>query len=180
MIEPQDATGEVAELYEDIQRDMGIPFVPNMDKALAISPNTLKGTWGVLKNVFLQTSLPMSMAMMILYKIAARNKCNYCGSIHRVNCMASGVDSDMLAALESDLSSLSPLRVQAIVRFAEKCAFEPSSLTDDDYEDVRAQGVSDEEIVEIVSLAALGNYLDTIAESLKLEVDDIIAQALKS
>ena len=54
------------------------------------------------------------------------------------------------------------------------------SLTDADYEEVRNQGVSDEEMVEIIALAALGNYLDTIANSLKLPVDDFIAQALAS
>jgi hypothetical protein len=58
MIEEAEASGEVAELYADIQRDMGIPFVPNIDKALANSPNALRGTWEVLKNVFLQTSWP--------------------------------------------------------------------------------------------------------------------------
>ncbi len=180
MIEEQDAQGEVAELYGDIQRVMGIPFVPNIDKALALAPNALRGTWEVLRNVFLETSLPMSLAMMILFKVAATNKCNYCGSLHRANCMASGVDADMLAAIENDLETLSPLRVQAIVKFAEKCAASPRSLVDADYDAVRSQGVSDEEIVEIVSLAALGNYLDTIADSLKIEVDDMIAEALAS
>ncbi|HIF10173.1 MAG TPA: hypothetical protein EYQ81_10260 [Sneathiellales bacterium] len=180
MIEPQDAQGEVAEIYGDIQREMGIPFVPNLDKALALAPNALRGTWEAVRNVFLRTSLPMSLAMMILFKVAATNKCNYCGSLHKANCMASGVDADMLEALENDLESLSPLRVQAIVKFAEKCAAAPHSLTDGDYDAVRSQGVSDEEIVEIVTLAALGNYLDTIADALKLEVDDMIAQALAS
>ncbi len=94
--------------------------------------------------------------------------------------MASGVDADMLEALENDLDSLAPLRVQAIIKFAGKCATAPYSLLDGDYDAVRSQGVSDAEIVEIITLAALGNYLDTIADSLKIEVDDMIAQALAS
>jgi alkylhydroperoxidase family enzyme len=65
------------------------------------------------------------------------------------------------------------------VGFARKCATDRHSLVDADYENLREQGISDEEIVEIVSLAALGNYLDTIADSLKLEVDEAIAQALQ-
>ena len=178
MIEVEEATGEVAELYEEIQRDMGIPFVPNIDKALAGAPNVLRGTWEVTKNVFLQTSLPMSLAMMILYKIASANNCEYCSSIHKVNCMSSGIDEETLAALENDLESLSPVRVQIIIRFAEKCAFDRFSLTDADYDEVRAQGISDEEMIEIVGLTALGTYLDIIADSLKLDVDDVIKQAL--
>jgi alkylhydroperoxidase family enzyme len=70
------------------------------------------------------------------------------------------------------------MRIQVIVRFAEKCAFEHGNMSDEDYEQVRAQGVSEEEIIEIVALAALGTYLDVMADSLKLNVDDVIAQAL--
>jgi hypothetical protein len=38
--------------------------------------------------------------------------------------------------------------------------------------------VGDRELVEIVGLAALGNYMDTLA--LKVEVDEIVSQALAS
>jgi len=133
----------------------------------------------VLRNVFLQTSLPTSLAAMILYTVAAANKCNYCGSIHKVTCRTVGIDEDTLAALDSDLAGLSPRRVQAIVAFAKKCATDRQSLVDADYDSIREQGVSDEEMVEIISLAALGNYLDTLADSLKVEVDEAIAQALQ-
>jgi alkylhydroperoxidase family enzyme len=57
---------------------------------------------------------------------------------------------------------------------------EPQNLVGDDYEGVREQGVSEEEIVEIISLAALGNFLDTIADSLKLDVDEAISAALQN
>jgi uncharacterized peroxidase-related enzyme len=178
-IQETEASGEVADIYDEIQREMGIPFVPNIDKMLAISPSALAGKWQVLRNVFLQTSLPTSLAAMILYTVAAANKCNYCGSIHKVTCRTVGIDEDTLAALDSDLTGLSPRRVQAIVAFAKKCATDRQSLVDADYDSIREQGVSDEEIVEIISLAALGNYLDTLADSLKVEVDEAIAQALQ-
>ncbi len=171
-IQESEASGEVAPIYEEIQRELGIPFVPNIDKALA-------GKWQLFRHVFLGTSLPTSLAAMILYTVAAANKCVYCGSIHKVTCRTVGVDEETLAALDSNLAGLSPRRVQAIVSFAKKCATDRHSLGDADYEKLREQGISDEEIVEIVSLAALGNYLDTIADSLKLEVDEAIAQALQ-
>jgi uncharacterized peroxidase-related enzyme len=178
-IQESEASGEVAPIYEEIQRELGIPFVPNIDKTLAISPKALAGKWQLFRNVFLGTSLPASLAAMILYTVAAANKCNYCGSSHKVTCRTVGVDEETLAALDSNLAGLSPRRVQAIVAFAKKCATDRHSLGDADYESLREQGISDEEIVEIVSLAAPGNYLDTIADSLKLEVDEAIAQALQ-
>ena len=68
---------------------------------------------------------------------------------------------------------MTPRRVQQIVKFAQKCASAPATVTDDDYESVRAEGVSDEEIVEIIALAALGNYLDTLADAIRVDVDDV-------
>ncbi len=68
------ATGEVAEVYNDIKRVMEIPFVLNIHKFAAGSPKVLAGTWDVFRNIFLQTSLPMSLASMILYSIAAARK----------------------------------------------------------------------------------------------------------
>lgn len=170
---------EVAATFAEIQRELGIPFVPNIGKTLALSPSALKGYWAVFNNVFMKTSLPNSLAAMILYTIASANNCNYCGSIHKVTCRTVGIDEETLSALDNNLSALAPKRVQAIVSFARKCAMDPQSLISTDYEGLYEQGISDEEVVEIISLAALGNYLDTIADSLKLDVDEAIAEALQ-
>jgi uncharacterized peroxidase-related enzyme len=178
-IQENETGGEVSDIFAEIQRELGIPFVPNISKALAHSPTALKGYWAVFNQVFLKTSLPNSVAAMILYSIASANNCNYCGSIHKVTCRAVGIDEDTLSALDNNLGALAPKRVQAIVSFARKCAMEPQSLVDDDYQAVRDLGIGDDEIVEIISLAALGNYLDTIADSLKLNVDEAISEALQ-
>jgi alkylhydroperoxidase family enzyme len=49
---------------------------------------------------------------------------------------------------------------------------------EEDYEAVREQGVTDEEIVELIVIAAVANFSDTMADALKLEVDESVAQAL--
>jgi uncharacterized peroxidase-related enzyme len=167
------AEGEVAEVFDEIKRVMEIPFVPNIMKSQGLSASALKGTWGALSNVFLRTNLPMSLASMILYSIAAARNCEYCSAVHKMTCKTVGIDEDTLAALEKDLEALTPRRVQQIVKFAQKCAAAPATVTEEDYEGVRAEGVSDEEIVEIVALAALGNYLDTLADAIRVDVDDV-------
>lgn len=70
------------------------------------------------------------------------------------------------------------LRVREIIRFARRCARTPYAVTEEDYEMVRNYGISDEEIVEIVSLAAVGNYFDTLADALKLETDSFYKEGL--
>ena len=178
LVEENEASGQVAEVYDNIKQVMEIPFVPNIDKAMAAAPNALSGSWDVLRQVFLQTSLPMSLASMIMFSIATAKKCQYCSAVHQVTCTTLGVEEDTLAALQDDLSAVAPERVQAIVKFAQKCAMDPQGLTAENYDAVRAQGMSDAEIIEVITLAALGNYLDTLADALKVPVDSVFRDAL--
>lgn len=166
------ATREIAEVFDDIKRTMEIPFVPNILKSQGMSESALKGLWGVFSNVFLSTQLPISLAAMILYRIASEHKCEYCSAVHKMTCKTVGMDEETLAALENDLENLRPMRIQKIVAFAEQCAIHPQTITAQDHDQLRAEGISDEEITEIIALAALGNYLDTLADSLQINVDD--------
>jgi len=179
-IEEAEATGDIADIYADIQRAMGIPFVPEVDKILANAPNTLRGTWAAVDQIMLKSSLPAALSSMILYSISSANNCQYCAPMFKATCMSAGIDNETLAALDRDLDGLSPVRVQSIVKFAQKCARDRAHLSDADYESVRAQGVSEPEILEIIALAALANFLNTIADSLKLEIDHPIAQMLRA
>ena len=56
------------------------------------------------------------------------------------------------------------------IRFALKAAIEPTTLSASDFDGLRDEGMSDE---EIVALAALGNYLDTVADAMHLDIDDV-------
>jgi alkylhydroperoxidase family enzyme len=97
---------------------------------------------------------------------------------HEVTCRTLGIDEETLAQLVEDLGAVNPLRVKAIIEFALKAAKHPQELVAEDYEYVRDQGVSDEEIVEIILIAAVGVFSDILADSLKIEVDAITRQAL--
>ncbi len=178
LTQEDEADGDVAEVFDDIKRVLEIPFVLNIHKAMATSPTALAGTWDLFRNVFLQTSLPMPLASMILFSIANKKNCQYCSSVHQATCQSLGVDEETLAAIDHDLEALAPRRVQAIVKFAQKCALDPQSLAAADYEAVREQGVDDGELVEIISLAALANYLDTLADAMKIEVDSVFREAV--
>ncbi len=179
MLEEQEATGEVAQVFDDIKREANIPFIPHFFRTLAASPPALAGTWDAQLKIYMQTTLPMSLKTMILFSIAAARQCKYCSALHEVTCRTLGIDEETLGALVKDLDTLAPRRVQEIIKFALKCAEKPSSLTEADYDHVREQGVSDEELTEIIALAAFGVYLVILAGGLKVEVDSVFKQALE-
>ena len=178
LVEEDEATGEVAALYEEIKREMMVPEVPNFFKALAVSPAALAIEWAAFKAMIEHRTLPQSLAAMISYAIAEQNECQYCSASHELSCRTLGIDEETLHKLVNDLPNLTPERIRATIQFALKVARSPKSLVREDYDDLRAQGVSDEELVEIIQLAAMGSSGDVLADALKVDVDRAVTEAL--
>ena len=57
-------------------------------------------------------------------------------------------------------------------------AHDRKNLVAEDYARVRAQGISEAEIVEIILIAAVGIFNDTVADALMIQVDDEVVEAL--
>jgi uncharacterized peroxidase-related enzyme len=178
LIEEEEATGEVARIYAEVKRDMQLPIVPNWVRALAVSPAALAAYWDFTRSFYQHTTLPESLTSMILFAIAETANCQYCSAGHELTCRTLGVDEETLRALVEDLGNVSPERVRAIIEFALKVSRDPQGLIPEDYERVREQGVTDEELVEIILIAAIGKFNDTLADALKIEVDPMVAEAL--
>lgn len=178
MVEEEDATDDVARIYTEVKREYQIPFVPNMAKALAVSPAALAMHWDFSRSLLQHSTLPQALTAMILYSVAETGNCEYCSAGNELTCRTLGVDEETLSALVKDLENVSPERIQAIIGFALKAAHDPQRLVAEDFERVREQGITDEEMVEIIFIAAVGNYADTLADALKIEVETMVADAL--
>jgi uncharacterized peroxidase-related enzyme len=177
-ISPGEPSPETEELFSEILRVTGSPQLTNMWKTLANSLPVLTGTWRMFHSVFFQTNLPIPVKAMIMFSISSANQCTYCSAFLEVTCRTLGVEEASLRSIVGDLDSLNPERVQVIIRFAQRCARSPYSMTEEEFDTLRNFGINDEEILEIISLAAMGNYFDTIADSLKMETDDFFIQQL--
>jgi uncharacterized peroxidase-related enzyme len=178
VIEEQDATGDIARIYAEYRREMQVPFIPNMTKALAASPAALNIHWDFTRSFLKHTTLPQALTAMILYTIAETGNCEYCSAGNELTCRILGVDEETLSALVKDLGNVSPERIRAIIGFALKAAHDPQRLVAEDFERVREQGITDEELVEIIFIAAVGNFSDTLADALKIEVESMVVEAL--
>jgi alkylhydroperoxidase family enzyme len=178
MIEEDEATGEVAQIYADIRREMGLAYIPNAAKAMAVSPAALGIFCDLTRSYNRRANLPQSLISMILYTIAKSSDCKYCSATNELACRTYGVDEDALETLVEDLPSFTPQRVRVIIEFALKVAHDRKNLVPEDYEKVRAQGISEAELVEIILIAAIGVLNDTVADALMIEVDNEVIEAL--
>ena len=179
IIEEDHAHGEVAEIYSDLKRDLQLPFVPNLVKAMASSPEMLSFFGKLWVASIEHRTLPESLASMIGYTIATKSNCTYCSASNELTCRTLGVDETTLDLLIRDLGNLNPERVQAIIDFALKVAKHPQELVREDYDLLRTQGVTDGEIVEIIITAAMSVMSDIVADALQVDVDQTIASALE-
>lgn len=178
-IQEADAGREIAGIYEEIKQELQIPYVPNYFKAMAGSADMLTLGWTAYHATHTYRSLPEALVSMIGYTIATKKQCAYCSANNEINCRALGMDEQTLESLVSNLESVTPLRVRAIIDFAWQVANQPQSLTMADYDYLRDQGVTDEEILEIIMIAAMCVFQTVVSDALKIEVDPQTEMALK-
>lgn len=78
MIEEEDATGQVLEIYEDIKNKLGIDFVPNMYKAMALRPAFLEAQWHKINAVMTTPGkLDPLTREIVAVAVASVMGCNY-------------------------------------------------------------------------------------------------------
>ena len=54
MISEEEAHGKVKEIYDEIRSSLGIDFVPNMYKVMAVKPDFLEANWQKVKSVMVK------------------------------------------------------------------------------------------------------------------------------
>lgn len=145
-IEISDATIEQKELLDRVERALGL--VPNMTKVMAHSPALLDG--------YLQLSAAVSSGTLdagvrerIAITVAEVNRCEYCLSAHTyVGAHVAKVDEAELDRARR-AQSADP-HTDAVLRLAAAVVRGRGEVSDAVFEDVRAAGVSEQEVAEVV------------------------------
>lgn len=177
-VEEDEATGDIAEIFDEIRRLTQLPYVPNGIKSASASPATLHAYFSMFKEFMSRTSLPDVLISVILYTVASSNQCAYCSTLNELSCRVYGIDDANLAAMINNVEQVTPERVRAIVRFVLKAVHSPKEVSAEDLDLLRAQGITDEEISEILFTAAMGMMNDILADTPKIETDRMVAESL--
>ena len=101
MIEENEATGKVKEIFEDIKQKRNIKFVNNFWKMLANEPDTLERTWNSLQQVMKKGALDEMTKELIYIAVSITNSCEYCIKSHSSAAIKKGASKDMLAELNA-------------------------------------------------------------------------------
>ena len=99
MIEENEATGKVKEVYEDIKKKRNVKFITNFWKMLANEPDTLERTWDSLQQVMKKGALDEMTKELIYVAVSMANSCEYCIKSHSIAAKKQGASKEMLAEL---------------------------------------------------------------------------------
>ena len=100
-VEESRASEEVKQIYEEIKETFGVPFVPNIFKAMANSPDYLKVTWDRFKVIMGSGKLSPKTKQVIALAVSATNNCEYCVNAHTATLKQMGYGDEELTELMS-------------------------------------------------------------------------------
>lgn len=138
----------------------------------AIRPDILSATWTLLKAILIEGKLPHTLKQMIALTLSIQNDCRYCSVAHRGALEAMGVPHEVIesALRDPDMHNVPPAQ-RVVLRFALKVARTPKEVTEDDYAALQKAGFGSGEVMEIVMMAALNQFLNTWADASAIPLD---------
>lgn len=171
----QDACVETQAIYDDSMRTLGIPFVLNWLKCQGENPVILRGNWEKLKNTLLIGDVPNVLKQIIIHNISKKKECNYCATVHGIfaNSMSDVLTAESDFILTENLTNdIIPSSYKAAIKIITNAALNPQSFREEDVENLKQEGFSSTEIIELLSLADFVNMATTIADISGIKVDN--------
>lgn len=157
LLKPDEATGEIAEIFEDIRRVKGPNFLTPTWGFFALDVDLLRHWWGLTKRLQMASgALPKPLLNSISLVCAAEVDCPRCINNHQTHLIEhfAMTEADVVEILNFESSTKIDPKTKAVLRFARKVAF-AEGTTEEDFAELRRHGISDVGVAEIVSMAML-------------------------
>ncbi|MGU3652635.1 carboxymuconolactone decarboxylase family protein [Mycolicibacterium sp. A43C] len=167
LVDPDTATGNTKEQLDQIRAAFGT--VPAMFKTVANSPAALISMWSAFGAFGSSSSLGAALGEQIAVAVANKNSCEYCLAAHSALGRKAGVSREEMVAAQTGQSD--DTKTAAILGFALNLVEQRGHIATDDVEALRATGVTDEQIVEIVAQVALNIFTNYVNVALAVPVD---------
>lgn len=166
VIDPKTATGEARQLLDAVQSSLGM--VPNFIRVLANSPAALSAFLG-MHAISGAGSLDPKTRERIALAVAEQNACQYCVSAHTAIGRKIGLDAQELLA--NRMGQSSDAKAAAALSFARALVEQTGRVSQADFDEVRAAGHTDAEIIEIITHVAMNIFTNLLGKSTQVDID---------
>lgn len=173
MIPEDKAEGLVLEQYQTAQKSTG--YIPNYVKTFSLHPEVYEA-WSKLIGA-IRSKMRMRRYELVTFAAAMQLECTYCmlahGSILRKNFYS----AEQLISIVKDFrnAGLPPEEV-AMMSYAQKIIVSAHQINEEDIEDLRKFGLSDEEILDITLACTARSFFSKTLDALDAVPDAIYAE----
>ncbi len=174
-VPPDAASGEVAEYYDRQRAAWGV--LPNYAACFSSRPDVARAWDGL--NGAVRDGMDRRRFELATIAAARELRSTYCTAAHSKflrDVCGDGVSFQALAADPSGATLVDADR--AVYEFATKVARDASSVTSDDVARLRAAGLSDRDVADVVFAVAARAFFTKVLDGLGAELDPATATAL--
>src|SRR5210317_2116605 len=168
-VEVSEADGRLAEIYKELTKKRG--KVSNILKVHSLNPEAMGNHLDLYMTLmFGKSGLSRAEREAVAVVVSAINDCAYCVNHHAEALRRYIKDDETLEMLMTadGLETLEP-RLSNIVRHAEKLTSAPSAMTESDLGELRAEGLSDKDILDLTLIVGYFNFVNRIAMGLGVD-----------
>ncbi|HMO02089.1 MAG TPA: carboxymuconolactone decarboxylase family protein [Oligoflexia bacterium] len=166
LIRPEQASGEIKDIYDSLAKKMG--RVPNIFQAMANASAVLK-TYLALSDLASQTSLSLKLREMIALAVAEATGCEYCLSAHTK--IGESVGLTKAEILEARRGKATDNKNNQILKFTVEATKTWGKVSDETFKNLLAAGVTTAEIAEISQVITLNLFTNIFNHIAKTEND---------
>lgn len=162
-IDVDKADGKLAKIYATLVEQRG--KVANILKVHSLNPDAMGNHLDLYMTImFGKSGLSRAEREAIAVVVSANNDCKYCVSHHTEALRRYIKDEDTINLLQSgdNLQALPP-RLASIVRHAAKLTRTPGAMQESDVGELRTEGLTDKDILDITLVVAYFNFVNRIA-----------------
>jgi uncharacterized peroxidase-related enzyme len=171
MAQPEDATGDVARIYAEIQQAFG--NVPNVLKVWSASPFLLKQQWEFVAYSMNHPHLAGALLTCIRLMVSRGNHCDYCVDMNTgmlIN-MYGWTPDQVEYMIDNPADANLPHKEKAMLGLVLKAVRHSTQVTANDVAHVRDQGYSDQDIMDAVAHGARMTASDIVLNAFKVVKD---------
>ncbi|UCE80700.1 MAG: peroxidase-related enzyme [Methanobacteriota archaeon] len=171
-LDPDTATGRAKEVFDRIESERG--HIANVFKVEGMEPEILDHQVEIYEHLMMGPGpLSREEREMIAVIVSAANKCAY-SAVHHAEALEL-VEHDPGALkhiAEKYMSKHETPRNKALLAYAAKLTLDPKDVTEDDVNDLREAGLTDNEILRANLIASYFNLLNRISLGLGVELEE--------
>jgi len=170
-VKPEEATGRTKDVLDRIEKERG--HIANIFRAESMEPDILSLQVDIYVQLMMGPGpLTREEREMIAVIVSAANRCAY-GAVHH---------SEALEFIEKDPGAIKKLleeytgkhelpRNKVLLAYAAKLTLDPKDVTEDDINDLREAGLTDQEILRATLIAAYFNFSNRISLGLGVQLE---------